>query len=135
MNHSQPPIGYVLKQLDQALTAYTDKALGKHQLTRLHWQILNVVKDGGNKDFQQIMTIMKPFLDEPQLTTLLTDLEGRGWIVQGDEAYKLTTAGEDGLRLASQTQGDVRKQLIQGVSQEEYASTISTLQKMLENVS
>ncbi len=131
----QPPIGYILKALDTALSAYTDDALRPHQLTRLHWQTLNSIQQGSSVSLDHIFEVLGPFADNGRLQTVVGELEGRKWLRLADQAYTLTAAGEEGLRLAAETQATVREQLTRGLTREDYDAVIETLQKMLRNVS
>ena len=131
----QPPIGYFLKALDTALSAYTDNALRPHQLTRLHWQMLNAVQQANGVNLDQIFEVLGQFADTARLQVVLGELEARNWLRTADRAYTLTAAGEEGLRLAGETQAAVREQLTRGLTREDYDTVIETLQKMLINVS
>jgi hypothetical protein len=131
----QPPIGYVLKALDAALGAYTDNALRPHQLTRLHWQTLNTIQQASGINLDQIFEVLGKFADRERLQAVVGELAVRQWLRTADQAYTLTAAGEEGLRLAGETQAAVRKQLTLGLTREDYDTVIETLQKMLTNVS
>ena len=130
----QPPIGYVLKALDMALSAYTDEALRPHQLTRLHWQTLNSIQQGSSVTLAHLFEVLGQFADEERLRKVVGELEARQWLRLADQAYTLTAAGEEGLRLAGETQAKVREQLTRGLTVEDYDTVIETLQKMLKNV-
>ena len=134
MNPAQPPIGLVLKQLDRALSAYTDKALSERHLTRIHWQMLNVVRADRGKSFTQIVEALGLFADEPHLKSVVDDLATRGWIVFDSGNYALTAEGKDGFAAAAEIQNKVREQLTKGIARDEYDAVIATLQKMLENL-
>ena len=131
----QPPIGYVLKALDTALTAYTDRALEPHQLTRLHWQALNTVQHGNGVTLDQVVEVLGQFADEERLQAVLVELAARQWLQRSEQAYALTAAGEEGLRLAAESQAKVRARLCHGLTREDYESVLETLQKMLQNLS
>jgi hypothetical protein len=130
----QPPIGYILKALDTALSAYTDDALRPHQLTRLHWQTLNGIQQAGRVNLAHIFEELGQFADKERLRTVVGELEARQWLRLADHGYSLTPAGEEGLRLAGETQATVREQLTRGLTRGDYDAVIETLQKMLRNV-
>jgi hypothetical protein len=70
MSRQTPPIGLIVKQLDKALTAYTDEALARYDVTRFHWQTLNVIKDANHITFEKLFETMKVFLDKDQLNAV-----------------------------------------------------------------
>jgi hypothetical protein len=131
----QPPLGYLLKALDQALSAYTDDALKPHRLTRLHWQTLNAIRNGKGQTFEQILGTLGQFADKVRLQAVIDELATRHWLQLVGPTYSLTPTGDDGLRVAGETQGKVRDQLTRGLSRGDYDAVIATLQKMLTNVS
>jgi hypothetical protein len=47
-------MGLIIKQLDKALTAYTNEPLARHNATRFHWQTLNLIKDAGHMTYERL---------------------------------------------------------------------------------
>ncbi|GLW77068.1 MarR family transcriptional regulator [Actinokineospora globicatena] len=107
------PIGYWIKELDRRLEAGFERELG--DVTRREWQVLNALPgDTGPFDGAEA----------------LRNLQRRGW-VDGDQ---LTPAGEQakadlGIRVAR-----VREAVTAGVSEDEYRTTIRTLERMVGNL-
>ncbi len=133
MRTSPPPIGYLLKELDQAITAASGKVLKQHGLTRFHWQILNLVKKD-SPSLSELFQTMKVFVNEEQLASLLADLMERAWVENIGEGYLMTAAGEVGFGAASRSQEQVRERVMAGVSGEEYQTVLEVLQRMLGNL-
>ncbi|MFD9620796.1 hypothetical protein ACFWB2_26370 [Streptomyces virginiae] len=52
------PIGFWLNRTDQALTASMDALLADFGLTRLDWQVLNVVKDDPRATDTTVLTTL-----------------------------------------------------------------------------
>jgi len=116
------------------MRTYTNDALRPHQLTRLHWQTLNAVQQASSAKLDHIFEVLGQFADNERLQTAMGELEARKWLRLADQAYTLTAVGEEGLRLAGETQQTVREQLTRGLTPEDYDAVIETLQKMLSNV-
>lgn len=130
----QIPIGMIIKQLDKALTDYTDSALARHDVTRLHWQLLNVIKDG-SPTIEKILEVMQVFATKKQLETLVQELVERHWVKKDGILFSLTVEGETRYMEIAKTQNTVRETLMNKISASEYGTVIDILQKMLENLS
>ncbi|MEU7531260.1 MarR family transcriptional regulator [Saccharothrix sp. NPDC042600] len=107
------PIGYWLKHLDALIDAAFDNALAATDLTRRHWQLLNEARAGA-------------LPDDP----LVPDLVERGWVADG----RLTEAGEQTVHATASRVDGVRTTLMTGLTAEDYAATIATLEKMAANL-
>jgi DNA-binding MarR family transcriptional regulator len=132
----QTPIGLIIKQLDKALTAYTDEALARYGVTRLHWQTLNVIKDADHITFEKLFEIMKVFLEKDQLDAVVNDLTQRNWVRREDSSsFSITNEGKRGFAELAKTQDGVRMVVMKGISQSDYSTVISILQRMIDNLS
>ena len=133
----QTPIGLIIKQLDKALTAYTDEALARYGVTRLHWQTLNVIKDADHITFEKLFEIMKVFLEKDQLDAVVNDLTQRNWVRREDSSssFSITNEGKIGFAELAKTQDGVRMVVMKGISQSDYSTVISILQRMIDNLS
>ena len=133
----QTPIGLISKQLDKALTAYTDEALARYGVTRLHWQTLNVIKDADHITFEKLFETMKVlFLDKDQLDAVVDDLTQRNWVRREDSSsFSITNEGKRGFAELAKTQDGVRMVVMKGISQSDYSTVISILQRMIDNLS
>lgn len=73
------PIGYWLNRTDHAITHYMQDTLGEFGLTRLAWQVLNVIRDGTEVPDTEVHSVL--FANAPEedrlaaVTLVLTD----GW--------------------------------------------------------
>ena len=132
----QTPIGLIIKQLDKALTAYTDEALARYGVTRLHWQTLNLIKDADHITFEKLFEIMKVFLEKDQLDAVVNDLTQRNWVRREDSSsFSITNEGKRGFAELAKTQDGVRMVVMKGISQSDYSTVISILQRMIDNLS
>lgn len=134
-SRSERPIGYWLKAADQAITARVDAAQRADGVTRLDWQVLNTIAEAGPCSPDRIVTTLKMFLDRPKLDAILDGLCGRGWIdadASGD--VTLTEAGRDAKARVLARQEEVRRQVMRGISAEDYATTLRVLQSIVSNL-
>lgn len=125
------PIGFWLKLVDRLIDARLEAALG--DLTRRHWQVLNVVQQGPVSQ-SEIDARVRPFLVGNQTTVReTTDLRERGWLA-GADMLALTDLGtQEFARLLAIISAD-RQQLMDGIPGAEYAATVATLEKMARNL-
>jgi DNA-binding MarR family transcriptional regulator len=131
------PIGYWLRKADELLTARIDEAQQAHGLSRLEWQMLNVIHEHGTASYQRIVDSLSPFADVPGLVEGIERLIGRESVeaASGDEpVYRLTAAGEALHAAALQSQLAFRRRAMRGIEDDEYAATIRVLQRLVENL-
>lgn len=75
----EKPIGYWLREADKAITEKVNEGLGQFDMTRFHWQVLNVVRDEKSATAANMLYVLGRFIDGGQLNELLNDLLERGW--------------------------------------------------------
>ncbi len=132
----QRPIGFWLKLVDRLIDDSFDTVLADADLTRRHWQVLNLLQ-AAPATVEQTDTQLAPFLSGAETTTrpVLDDLQVRGWVAWNDNQHAtLTDAGAaahaDLLRQVSRS----RERLTAGITPQEYAATIEILRRMAVNL-
>ena len=98
--------------------------------------MLNTLAEGPSSH-AQLATALKPFLeDNPQsLQETVLNLQSRGWVRLADgNLLILTSSGEAAHTRLQETVANTRRQLVQGVSEEEYSKTIDVLRRMANNL-
>lgn len=128
------PIGFWLKRLDGLIDARFEAALAGFGLTRRHWQVLNTVSSGPVTR-AEVDAAVAPFLvgaagDAQQC---VDDLVARGWVAEGS-ALSLSPAGVAGRGEVAAVVQQQREAVTTGVSREEYARTVATLERMAANL-
>lgn len=128
------PIGYWLRRADQLLTARIDQAQRATGLTRLEWQLLNVVRKAGPGTLESAAGALKPFADADTVETAVASLEARGLLRRETAGLALTREGEDLFAKALAVQTSVRSEAMQGISEADYESTMRVLQRLVANL-
>jgi DNA-binding MarR family transcriptional regulator len=82
---------------------------------------------------------MQTFIDAPQVEEIVEEFVQEGWLVvkrgEGDAAeLVLTNAGKAQRDSVFKLQGEVRRRAMQGISEQEYATVINVLQRMVKNL-
>jgi DNA-binding MarR family transcriptional regulator len=129
------PIGRWLRLADRAITEHVNAVLREEGLSRVHWQALNVVAANGEVSRDSLLAALHEFVGGPALDQIVTDLTRRSWLSEthGDH-LKLTDAGRGAHRSVSALMDGVRDRSMRGISREEYAVVIQTLQRMVANL-
>ena len=135
----QPPIGYWLKHADEVITEHVDRLLRNNGFTRSRWQVLNIIYEAGTITRSGVFDTMQTFIDAPQLEEIVEEFVQEGWLVvkrgEGDAAeLVLTNAGKAQRDSVFKLQGDVRRRAMQGISEQEYATVINVLQRIVKNL-
>ena len=140
MNEQQKPIGFWLKEADQAITACLDRAVAEFGLSRLAWQLLNLVQQRQPVCLDAIPTITAVLADSADLRTTTEALIDQRWLAvaatQTDVlACELTINPAALERLAAVTAlvHGLRTQLMQQITPEDYQLTLKVLAQLIKN--
>lgn len=134
------PIGYWLKQADNLLTEQINKVQSANGVSRFDWQVLNRLNELGMADRKQLFEVMRTFITEVELEEILSSLTQRGWVEQGKVSHNsaaefhLTEEGRRQHAIILASQKEVRAQAMQGIGEEEYATVIRVLQRIVSNL-
>lgn len=134
MNPEKLPIGYWLKQADQLLTRGIDEIHSSFGLTRSHWQRLHSLAEYSSVGKAEILNLTKPFLNQEETTIRINDLKKDQFVNEENSNLYLTKKGLYQHNLCLEKQKSFREKAMQGITQENYLTTISTLQKIIENI-
>lgn len=83
---------------------------------------------------------MRTFVDASHLDEIMASLTARGWVERGKasetgtEDYQLTEKGRRQHEAIFATQKEIRQRAMQGIGEEEYATVIRVLQRMVSNL-
>ncbi|MHA7133429.1 hypothetical protein [Oerskovia turbata] len=138
------PIGYWLKLVDRLIDDSFADVFGRTGLTRRHWQVLNMIRDGVG-DTATIDRVLSPFAPSGDgqdgqgrhaagVSAELGDLRARGWVEQAGAAWEVTVAGRQAYHELLDAVSASRERLAEGISGEEYDRTIATLERMARNL-
>ncbi|MEV4107966.1 MarR family winged helix-turn-helix transcriptional regulator [Nonomuraea sp. NPDC049695] len=129
------PIGYWLNRTDKALTGYMNDMLAEFGLTRLAWQVLNVIEDTGDTADDQVLTVLSANADVPALTTAIETVLADGWAARpAPGQLALTAEGTDRLAAVAERVAAFRDLSMTGISLDEYRTAVSVLERMTANL-
>ncbi|MEV4600336.1 MarR family transcriptional regulator [Amycolatopsis sp. NPDC049253] len=125
------PLGYWLRHNHELLEEAFDQPLGAHHLTRRQWQVLNAVAQGAHTA-DQVDKALEPFtVDEGSMAPHLDELQNRGWLTSD---HRLTTEGREAHREIEAKVQTFRARATHGISEDDYLTTVRTLERMAENL-
>jgi len=130
------PIGYWLKHLDALIEAAADRTFAEEQLTRRHWQVMNILS-ASPQEASGLASAILPFMAPGAITLeeVIGELSGRGWLTRDDAGrYRLTPAGQAGHAGLRENVAGIRATLVTGLTQQDYVATVRALERMAENL-
>ncbi|WP_028062225.1 MarR family winged helix-turn-helix transcriptional regulator [Solirubrobacter soli] len=130
------PIGYWLKELDRLIEGTLDRALADEDVTRRDWQLLNALEPApAPRD--EVVEKLRPFwgVEAAEPDAVLDGLITRGWALRGpDDRLSLSPEGDAARTALLEKVKELRTAIADGVTPEQYTTTIETLARMAENL-
>lgn len=128
------PIGYWVKTVDRLIDDQFAAAAGEVGLTRRQWQILNVLAEHPGATREEVARALAPFLNGTE--SIDEHLAGLADLVTvRPDGLELTAAGRARLdEVYARSVGDLRARVSAGLTQEDYDTTIRTLERMARNL-
>ncbi|WP_265522636.1 MarR family winged helix-turn-helix transcriptional regulator [Oerskovia flava] len=134
------PIGYWLKLVDRLIDDSFDEVFHHSGLTRRHWQVLNMIRDGVS-DASTVDGVLSPFAHgttDPGhaagVSAEIDDLTRRGWVQRSDAGLTVTVAGNHAYHDLLDAVSTSRQRLAEGISPQQYDDTVATLERMAQNL-
>ncbi|MFF1867616.1 MarR family winged helix-turn-helix transcriptional regulator [Streptomyces sp. CB03911] len=128
------PVGYWLNRADAALTRYVDGMLAGDGLTRLGWQVLNVIEDDPAATDTAVLTTLAANGEAAVLAATVESLVTGGWAARpAPGRLALTDEGRARFDRAAVRAGAFRKRVTAGVPDEEYRIAVTVLERIARN--
>ena len=130
------PIGYWLRLVDTLINDQFSHTLDEHGVTRLQWQLLNVLA-GGASSVHELDAAVRPFLAaEGAQSSLdnLTELIESGWVDATAEGYELTERGHGARDRLSNVIAAQRTEMTAGVVEADYLTAVRALEQIAGNL-
>ncbi|MFD5177438.1 MarR family winged helix-turn-helix transcriptional regulator [Nocardia sp. NPDC058379] len=127
-------IGYQVKRLDQLIEASFDRAVESVGMSRREWQTLNTIAREPGAD---LVDALRPFWesDGESIADVTAALATRGWITrEADGRWTVTDAGGAAHESSARSVGAIRRQLAEGVTDDEFTALTGTLARMIANL-
>ncbi|MFG2290122.1 MarR family winged helix-turn-helix transcriptional regulator [Streptomyces sp. NPDC048595] len=131
------PIGFWLNRTDQALTRYMNDMLEEFDLTRIAWQILNVIADAPETTVAdaEVLSALSANADTHTLTAAVDTVLTGGWARRpGPDRLSLTRSGRQRLTEVAERVETFRDLSTRGISPDEYRTAVLVLERMAHNL-
>ncbi|MGW1992121.1 MarR family winged helix-turn-helix transcriptional regulator [Embleya sp. NPDC001921] len=129
------PIGYWLNRTDKAITASMDSMVAEFGLTRLAWQVLNVVEGDPRATDADVRTVLAANADVADLTAAVEAVLADGWVSRpAPSRLALTDDGRARLAEVAERVGTFRELSTAGITDEEYRIAVTVLERMTRNL-
>ncbi|WP_245707378.1 MarR family transcriptional regulator [Pseudonocardia oroxyli] len=126
------PIGWWLRHVDGLIESSMDRVLADEGIGRRHWQALNAVAGGADTE-PALDAALAPFGGASRL--VLDQLRAQHWIQEIAGRISLTPTGSAARGRLVVAIRDYRARITEGVSEEQYRTTVETLARMARNLS
>ncbi len=134
MSPKELPIGYWIKKVDELLTNGINEIHSAFGMKRTDWQVLNSIKQDDGSLNSELTEIMLPFTDKDTLERTLIGFKQTGLIKKQGPKWILTEKGQETHKNCFKKQKSFRERTMNGISDQEYQTTYSTLKKIVENL-
>ena len=132
---AKKPLGWYLKEADNQITVSFEDAFDKYCITRFHWTVLRSIAEKTSINFKTHYEEVKYFLSLPRLKGVIDNLAIRGWITNTEkDTYTLTDKGRAQFEEINGAYKLKLKQMMKGVSDEDYDTTVATLNQIIFNL-
>ncbi|WEO95760.1 MarR family winged helix-turn-helix transcriptional regulator [Streptomyces sp. FXJ1.172] len=132
------PVGYWTWAAHQAVVRHLRGALAGIDLTQPQWWVLkDIGAESAPRTRAELQHLLAPHLDAgpEEIGRAIDTLTARAWLTT-DEAGRLhaTDAGRAATRRAVEVLERVRAEIHDGIPEEEYATTLDVLRRMIRNL-
>lgn len=128
------PIGFWATKAGAAVVARTRGALADLALSQPQWWVLHQLSihpDGMSP--QAVIDIVGPNDTNEAIVEAIRTSSAAGWI-DGDDLLRLTADGRALFDRAAEVQRDLQAERMTGVTDDDFATTITVLQRIISNV-
>lgn len=133
---AERPIGYWLKLVDKLIEERFAAIIEEHGVTRRQWQLLSVIA-ASSATSEQLDVVIAPFIEQgttERAADHLAELVESGWVTTDAAEYTITDRGTIAFSRLSEVVDGLRNSVAQGLSEDEYATTVRALETMARNL-
>ncbi|MEU6969003.1 MarR family transcriptional regulator [Kitasatospora aureofaciens] len=131
------PIALVAWSATEAILRHSQATLARIDVTQPQWWALNnVARAEHGLTREEIRTVAAPYGMGAEVIVHAVDaLVHRGWLgIGADGRLTLTEHGREGLATAREHMDRVRAEFLGDITEEEYATAVSVLQRVTDNL-
>jgi hypothetical protein len=129
------PIGFWTVRAGEAIRARTRGALTEVGVSQPEWWVLHQLSlhaDGAER--AAVVETVGPNDTPAGTEAAIDDAVAKGWVDADGPLLRLTTGGRERFDTAAAVQAELQEERMRGITVEEFATTISVLQRTIANV-
>jgi hypothetical protein len=129
------PIGFWTVRAGEAIGRRTRARLADVGVAQPEWWVLHQLSlhPAGVDDDTMIATV-GPNAGDDAIVEAIASAIGKGWIERRNDRLRWTAAGQERFHVAAEVQRELEAERRQGISDDEYETTIRVLQRTIANV-
>lgn len=130
------PVGYWSSATMRAVLGHIRDAMARHDLSQPQWWALNRVDVPDRPTREEVIAQLAHAADGPrEIARAVDQLLARGWLAtDGDGRLLLTDAGREAKARIRQLVTELRAQIHEGISDEDYVTALKVMRRMIRNI-
>ena len=128
------PIGPVVKRADYVFTNLARVTRDKGTFNRLEWHVMNLLHENKQSTEAEIIPHLDFLEDEEMIRNVIERFLKEALVRMDRGKLSLTPLGLEVSREVAEIQDEIKEKAFQGISESEYAITMLTLEKIIENL-
>lgn len=132
---ARQPLGFWTVRAGEAIGQRTRSALAALGVTQPEWWVLHQLSlhpTGVGR--AEVVDTIGPNESSAVIEEAITSSEARGWLVAEGDSIRATASGADVFARCAALQAELQAERMRGITEAELATTITVLQRTIENV-
>jgi hypothetical protein len=129
------PLGFWTARAGEAIRARTRGALAEIGVSQPQWWVLHqlsLAPDGARRG--QVVETVGPNESDAAIEQAIDAAVAAGWVAVEGDTLRLTAEGAARFHRAAQIQEDLQRERMQGITEVEFTTAITVLQRTITNV-
>ena len=128
------PIGAIVKKADRVFTRIVRKTQTYGTFNRIDWQLLNFIQGRKKASDQEVILFLEFFGERQGIGQLIDRFKNENLITANGGEIVITPKGERAFEAVLTLQEAIKEKGMQGITESDYATTLATLRKIMDNV-
>jgi len=132
---ARQPLGFWTVRAGQAIAARTRGALGDMGVQQPEWWVLHQLSSAPEGADSSYLVDKLGHNDTPEaIEGALASVVEKGWATRSGDTLSITDDGAKVFAKAADLQSELQRERMQGITEEEFVTTITVLQRTIANV-
>lgn len=132
---ARQPLGFWTVRAGEAIGQRTRSALAELGVTQPEWWVLHQLSlHPAGVGRTHVVDTVGPNETPAAIEEAIASAEANGWLVADGDSIRATDSGADVFARCSALQAELQAERMRGITEAEFATTITVLQRTIENV-